>query len=136
MQFLFEPLDDFLAEVGTFGQLLFNLFVDLNLALVGLDLRFHLVVLEYENLSLFRLMLQLCRELVVLQDRQMRSRLQLLVVHSQQIRLRFFYVEQHFFAQLFGLFDAVELFLIDLFQTQLVLGLKFLLKKLELGLQL
>ena len=49
---LLQTLDDFLTEVGTLGQLFLNLFVDLNLTLVGLNLLLHLVVLEDQNLSL------------------------------------------------------------------------------------
>lgn len=116
-QFLLETLDDLLAEVGPFGELLFDFLVDLNLPLVGFDLLLHLVVLVNQNFSLLRLMLQLCRQLVILQDGQMRGCLQLLVVHRQQVRLRLFDVEEHFLAQLLRLLYPVEFFLVDLLKA-------------------
>lgn len=102
-----EALDDFLAEVGPLGQLFLDFLVDLDLALVSLNLLLHLVILEDEDLGLLRLVLQLGRQLVVLQDRQVRRCLQLLVVHSQEVGLRLLDVEEHLFAELFGLLDPV-----------------------------
>ena len=116
-ELLLEPLDDFLAEVTSLGELLLDLFVDLDLALVRLDLCFHLVVLENEDLRLLRLMLQLGGQLMVLEDSQMCRCLQLLIVHGQQVRLRLLDVEEHFFAQLLSLFYPIELFLIHLLQS-------------------
>lgn len=49
--------------------------MDLYLALVGFDLRLHLVILENQDLCLLALMLQLSGELMVLQDRQVGRRL-------------------------------------------------------------
>lgn len=118
IDFRLESLDDFLAEVGSLGQLLFHFFVDLDFSLVRLDLLLHLVILKDQDLCLLRLVLQLGRQLVVLQNGQVRRRLQLLVVHCQQVRLRLLNVEQHLFSELFCLLDPVKLLLVDLFKTQ------------------
>ena len=50
----------------TFGQFLFDLFMDFYFALVSFYLVLHLIVLEDEDLGLLRLVLQLCGELVIL----------------------------------------------------------------------
>ena len=126
-ELLLEPLDHFLAEVTSLGELLLDLLVDLDLALVRLDLCLHLIVLEDEDLSLLRLMLQLGGQLMVLKDSQMRSCLQLLIVHGQQVRLRLLDVEEHLFAQLLSLFYPIELFLIHLLQSETLLVLEPLL---------
>ena len=118
---LFQPLDDFLAEMASFGKFFFDLFVDFNLALVSLDLLLHLVILEDQDFSLLGLMLELRSELVVLQDGQVRRRLQLFVIHGQQVGFRLLNVEEHLFAQLLSLLDAIELLLIDLFKSEVFL---------------
>ena len=120
---LFQPLDYFLAEVASFGEFLFDLFVDFDLTLVSLDLLLHLVILEDQDFSLFGLMLEFRGELMVLQDGQVRRRLQLLVIHRQKIRLRLLNIEEHLFAQLLSLLDAVELLLVDLFEAEVFLVL-------------
>ena len=61
--------------MGALGQLFLHFFVDLYLALVGFDLRLHLVILKNQDLCLLALMLQLSGELMVLQDRQVGRRL-------------------------------------------------------------
>uniref|UniRef100_A0A7S3MM06 Uncharacterized protein n=1 Tax=Favella ehrenbergii TaxID=182087 RepID=A0A7S3MM06_9SPIT len=121
-QLLLEPLDDLLAKVGSLCQLLLDFFVDLDFALVSLNLLLHLVVFEDQNFGLFRLMLELGRQLMILQDRQMRRRLQLLVVHREQVRLCLFYIEKHLLAQLLCLLYTIEFFLIDLLETKSLLG--------------
>ena len=127
-ELLLEPLDHFLAEVASLGELLLDLLVDLDLALVRLDLRLHLVVLEDEDLGLLRLVLKLGRQLMVLEDSQMRGCLQLLVVHGQQVCLCLLDVEEHLFAQLLSLFYPIELLLVDLLQSETLLVLQPLLK--------
>ena len=126
-ELLLEPLDHFLAEVASLGELLLDLLVDLDLALVRLDLRLHLVVLEDEDLGLLRLVLKLGRQLMVLEDSQMRGCLQLLVVHGQKVRLCLLDVEEHLFAQLLSLFYPIELLLVDLLQSETLLVLQPLL---------
>lgn len=102
-------------------ELLLYLLVDLNLTLVSLNLLLHLVILKDQYLSLLRLVLQLCSQLVVLQDSQMRSRLQLLVIHGQKVRLRLLNVEKHLFAQLLGLLDPIKFLLVNLLKSQRLL---------------
>ena len=118
---LFQPLDYFLAEMASFGKFLFDLFVDFDLTLVSLDLLLHLVILEDQDFSLFGLMFELRGELMVLQDGQVRRRLQLFVIHGQKVRFRLLYIEEHLFAQLLSLLDPIELLLIDLFKSEVFL---------------
>ena len=54
--------------MGSLGQLLLNLLVDLYLALIRFNLRLHLVVLEDEDLCLLRLVLQLGGQLMILEN--------------------------------------------------------------------
>ena len=112
---MLESFDNFLAEVAPLRQLLLHLLVDLDLALVGLNLLLHLVVLEDEDFCLFGLVLQLGGQLMVLKDGQVRRRLQLLVVHGEEVRLRLLDVEEHLLAKLLRLLDPIKLFLVDLF---------------------
>ena len=57
------------------SQLLLYLFMDLYIPLIRLDLLFHLVVLEDEDLSLLGLVFKLGSQLMVLKDGEMSSRL-------------------------------------------------------------
>ena len=57
------------------SQLLLYLFMDLYIPLIRLDLLFHLVVLEDEDLSLLGLVFKLGGQLMVLKDGEMSSRL-------------------------------------------------------------
>lgn len=75
-----QSLDDLLAEVGSLGELLLDLLVDGDVPVECVDLLLHLVVLGQELLGLLRLVLQLVRQLVILQDRQPRRRVLLVVV--------------------------------------------------------
>ena len=50
-ELLLEPFDNFLTEMASLGKFLLDLLVDLNLALVGLYLLFHLVILEDNKVS-------------------------------------------------------------------------------------
>lgn len=123
-ELLLQTLDDLLAEVRALGKLLLDLFMDLNLALVSLDLRFHFVVLVDQDLRLLRLMFEFGRELMVLKDGQVRCGLQLLVVHRQQVSLCLLDVEEHFLPQLLCLLDPVELLLVDLLEAKRFLTCK------------
>lgn len=62
-------------------------------------------------------MLQLGRQLMILQDSQVRGRLQLLVVHGEQVGLRLLDVEEHLFSQLLCLLNPVKFLLVDLLET-------------------
>ena len=124
LQLLFQSLDNFLAEVGAFSKLLLDLFMDFDLALISLNLLLHLVVLEDQDLSLLRLMLKLGCELVVLENGQVSSCLQLLVVHGEKISLSLLDIEEHFFAQLLSFLDTIKLLLIDLLKSGSLLDFK------------
>ena len=117
-ELLLEPFDHFLTEVAPLSKFLLDLLVDLNLALVGLYLLFHLVILEDKDLSLLRLVLQLRSQLMILEYGQMSGRLQLLVVHGEKVCLRLLDIEKHLFAQLLSLFYPVQLLLIHLLQPK------------------
>lgn len=114
--------------MGSLSKLLLHLFVDLDLTLVSLDLRLHLVVLEDEDLRLLRLMLKFSGQLMVLQNGQVRRSLQLLVVHGEQVCLGLFDVKEHLLSQLFCLLDAIELLLVDLLKAQGFLSFEKLLQ--------
>ena len=66
---------------------------------------------------MLRLVLQLGRQLMILQDGQVRGRLQLLVVHGEQVGLRLLNVEEHLFSQLLCLLNPVKFLLVDLLET-------------------
>lgn len=66
---------------------------------------------------MLRLVLQLGRQLMILQDGQVRGRLQLLVVHGEQVSLRLLDVEEHLFSQLLCLLNPVKFLLVDLLET-------------------
>ena len=69
--------DHFLTEVRSFCEFVLDLLVNLNVLLQANDLLSHLVILVEQSLSLFRLELQLARELVVLLNGQLRCVFQL-----------------------------------------------------------
>jgi len=127
LQLLLQSLDNFLAEVGALSKLFLDFFMDFNLALVGLDLLLHLVVLKDEDLRLLRLVLELGRKLVILQNGQVSRGLQLLIIHGKQIGLGLLNVKKHFFAQLLSFLNAIKLLLIDLFQSGSFLDFKIFL---------
>ena len=54
--------------------------MDLDLSLIRLDLLLHFVVLDYQELGLFGLVLKLSCKLVILEDCQPRGGLKLLIV--------------------------------------------------------
>ena len=68
LQLYLQTFYNFLAEVRSLCEFLFYFFVNLDFALVCLDLLLHFVVLEDKNFSLLRLVLQLSSQLVVLQN--------------------------------------------------------------------
>ena len=106
----FELLDNFLAEMRAFRQLLLDLFVSVNVPPNLLYLRPHLVVLVKQLLRLFGLVLQLSRQLMVLKDRQPCGRLLLLIIQSQQVGLRLFDFILHFLSELLSGLDLLPLF--------------------------
>jgi len=65
---LFQSLDNFLAEMTSLGKFLFNLFVNLNISLQGVNLSFHLVVSVKKLLGLLGLVFQLSGQLMILKD--------------------------------------------------------------------
>ena len=83
----------------------------------------HLVVRLDELLRIFRLVVQLCRQLVILENGETCLSLELLIVESHEVRLRLFDLEVHFLSQLLYVFDFLELSLVDLDHAFLLLGL-------------
>ena len=64
-------------------QLLFDFLVDLSLSLERFNLLLHLVVFDDQELGLLGLMLKLCCQLMVLENREASCCLELLVVESE-----------------------------------------------------
>ena len=79
---LLEFFDDFLTKMRSFGKFLLDFLVDFNVALESLNLRLHFIVLEEQLLSLLRLIFKLSGELVILQNSQASSSLELLIIKS------------------------------------------------------
>jgi len=69
--------------------------MDLNISLLRFNLCLHLIVFEQQLLSLLRLVLELRGQLMVLQNGQPGSRLELLVVQSEQVRLGLLNLVEH-----------------------------------------
>ena len=113
LNLLFESFDNLLAEMASLCQLLFNLFVDLDVAFECLDLSLHLIVFVYELLSLLRLVFKLCRQLVILEDRKPCSGLKLLVVEGQQVCLRLFDLVEHLFSEFLRSLNLVSFLFVN-----------------------
>ena len=94
------------------GELLFHLFMNLDISFQGFNLSFHLVISVQKLLGLFRLVLQLRRQLMILQNGQPRRRLQLLIIQRQQICFGFFNFIKHFFSQLFSCLNLFSFLLL------------------------
>lgn len=116
---LLQLFDDFLAKMRPLCQFLLHLFVNLYVPLQGFDLLLHLVVFEEQLLRLLALVLELRGELMVLQNRQPRRGLQLLVIEGKQIRLGLLDLEQHLLPQLLGGLDLLS-FLLSEFKLLLL----------------
>jgi hypothetical protein len=69
---------------------------------------------------------------MVLQNRQSRSRLQLLIVHGKQIGLSLLDIKQHLLPQLLRLLDPLKLLLLHLVKSECFLVSKRLLKVFDL----
>jgi len=72
--------------MGSLSKFFLDFLMYFDIPLECFDLRLHLIVLVEQLFSLLRLVLQLSRQLVVLQNSQTSRRLELLVVQCQQIR--------------------------------------------------
>ena len=118
-----QACDDFLAFIGSLGQLFLDLLVKRYVSLEHFNLLSHLVVRLDELLRIFRLVVQLCRQLVILENGETCLSLELLIVESHEVRLRLFDLEVHFLSQLLYVFDFLELSLVDLDHAFLLLGL-------------
>ena len=77
-----QSLNNLLAEVGSLGELLLDLFVNSDISVECINLLLHLVIFGQKLLGLFRLILQLISQLVILQDRKSRRRVLLVVVQG------------------------------------------------------
>lgn len=125
---LFQLLDDFLAEMRALGEFLLNLTMDGDVAIERLDLLLHFVVSEEQLLRLLALVLQLRRQLVVLQYGQTRCRLKLLVVEREQVGLGFLDFEKHLFSELLCGPDLFALHFAELQLLLLLLLVEFVLQ--------
>lgn len=95
-----------------------------NVPLEHFDLLEHFVVRLNQLLRILRLVVQLGRQLVVLQNSQPRLSLQLLVIERHQISLGLLHLEIHLFRQLFDVFDLFKLSFVDSDHAFLLVGLE------------
>ena len=100
-----ELCDNLLTFVGSLCQLFLNIFMQRNVSFECLNLFGHLIVFDHESLGVFVLVIELSRQLMVLQYGQSRLRLQLLIIQSHQIGLRLLDFILHF---LFEFFDCIN----------------------------
>jgi len=84
-----------------------------NVSLQTFYLLGHLVMSLYQILRVLRLVFQLSRQLVVLQDSESRLRLKLLVIECHQVGLSLLHFEVHLLCQLLHVLDLLELGLVD-----------------------
>lgn len=117
----FELIDLTLAHMRPFGKLLLNLLVKGDVALESINLFLHLVILGQKLLRLLRLVLQFSGQLMVLEDGQARSSVQLLIVESHQVGLGFFYLVVHFLTQFLNSVDLCTLTIVDFDHSFLLL---------------
>ena len=89
----------------------------------------HLVMCLNKLLSILRLVVQLRRQLMILENGQSCLSLELFIIEGHQVRLSLFDFEVHFLSQLFHIFDFLELSFIDLYHAFLFLGLVLDLKR-------
>lgn len=97
-----------------FGKLLLNLLVKLNVAAEALNLPLLFVISLNQRLSLRALVLKLGRQLMILKDSQSRGGLELLVVESHQIGLRFFDFKVHLLLDFLDCLNLVALSVVNL----------------------
>lgn len=119
LNFSLESLDHLLTELRPFGQLFLYLFVDLDVTFKSLYLLLHLCVFVDELFTLLGLMLEFSGQLLILQDGQLRSRLQLLVVLGQQLGFSLLQLDQLFLAKPVNLVEALAVLIVthvDAFQ--------------------
>ena len=84
-----------------------------NVSLQHLDLFEHLVVSLDQSLSVLRLVVELSRQLVVLQDSESRLSLQLLIIECHKVCLGLFDFIVHLFSQLFDVLDMLKFSLVN-----------------------
>lgn len=111
----------------SFSELFFDLLVNLDVTLKGLNLRLHFVVFEQQLLSLFGLIFKLSCKLVVLKDSQASGRLQLFVVESEQVGLGLLDFVEHVLPEFLGSLDLFTLFLIDIVDSLFLFSIESIL---------
>ena len=121
--------DDLLALIGSLCQLFLDLLVKRYVSLENFDLLSHLVMCLDELLRILRLIIKLCRQLMILENGQSCLSLELFVVEGHQVRLCLFDLEVHFFSQLFDILDFLELSLVDLYHAFFLLSFVLDLKR-------
>ena len=125
----FEAFDDLLAEVRPLGELLLNFFVNRDVPVQRLDQGLLLVILRHELFSLLRLILQLARQLYILDLGQPRRCLLLVGIQSQQRCFRLFNLVEHLSAQSLRRLQLFSFFLGDLAKSVFPFLLDGLLKR-------
>ena len=118
-----ESSNDLLALIGPFGQLFLDLLVKRYVSLKYFNLLSHLIMSFDELLGILRLIVQLRRQLMVLENGQSCLSLKLFIVEGHQVRLSLFDFEVHLLSQLFHILDFLKLSFIDLYHAFLLLGL-------------
>ena len=108
-----EASDHFLRFVSSLGQLLFYLLVQGDVALQDFDLLRHLVMRLHELLCVFGLVVELSRQLVVLQDGQSGLRLELFIIECHQVCLSFLHLEIHLLGEFLHVLDLLKLSFVD-----------------------
>lgn len=102
-----------LRLIGALSKLFLDLLVKRDIALQDLDLLCHLIVRLNQVLRVFRLIVELGRQLMVLQDGQSRLSLELLIVERHQVSLSLLDFKVHLLSQLLDVLDLLELCLVD-----------------------
>ena len=113
--------DDLLALIGSLGQLFLDLLMERYVSFENFNLLSHLVMCLNELLRVFRLIVQLSRQLVILEYGESCLSLELFIVEGHQVRLSLLDLEVHLLSQLLHVFNFLELSLIDLNHAFLLL---------------
>ena len=94
-----------LRLIGALSKLFLDLLVKRDIALQDLDLLCHLIVRLNQVLRVFRLIVELGRQLMVLQDGQSRLSLELLIIERHQVSLSLLDFKVHLLSQLLDVLD-------------------------------
>ena len=129
LHFSLKAGDDLLALIGSLSQLFFDLFVERYIPLEYFNLLSHLVMCLDELLRILRLIVQLRRQLMILENGQSCLSLELFIVEGHQVCLSLFDLEVHFFGQLFHILNFFKFSFVDLYHAFFLFGLVLNLKR-------